>query len=155
MFSSRKKSAKSVVHRPKGLGTKLPARRQYTPKDGGYSFKGKFEEEQFPQPKDHRFSKGELADVYFDDRARTIVGIRPRKVKSPPLSKVSTIGKVTEATTETVTISFRRPSGSFSAKLRSASPMSAEGGVPLFALLDSNFVEEGVEKIPTASSGRR
>ena len=110
------------------------------------------EKEQIPQPKDHKFALGEIVVLYFDDRAKKIIAAVPWSSTASPLSKVSTYGKVVQATNDLATVSFRRPSGSFSAAMASPAPLSAEGGIPLFALMNSNFIADKGEKFNTKST---
>jgi hypothetical protein len=108
--------------------------------------------EEIPQPKDYRFAIGETVIIYFDERAKRIIGVLPWKNAKSPLSKVSTYGKITQASSDKAIVAFTRPSGSFSARLKSDTPMSVDGGFPLFALLNSNFVATDVERFDTKST---
>ena len=145
---------RSVRKKPVGGLIPLPARRKFSKSSPRHKTpKGSsVEKQQIPQPSDHKFAIGEKVTLYFDDKARTILGAHPWKNAKPSLSKVSTIGKVIHATNTTATVAFKRPTGSFSAAMRSASPMSAEGGVPLFALMNSNFVADKGERFDTKST---
>jgi hypothetical protein len=110
------------------------------------------DKEEIPQPKDYKFAQGETVIVYFDDRAKTILGVLPWKNAKSPLSKVSTYGKIIQASSDKATVAFTRPSGSFSTRVKGATPMSVDGGFPLFALLDSNYVADDVERFETKST---
>ena len=104
------------------------------------------------QPSDHKYALGEIVYLYFDDRATKVVGVRPWKYGGPPLTKVSTEGKVIQASNEKATIAYTRPSGSFSARLKGSTPMSVNGGFPLYALMNSDFIADNVESFATKSN---
>ncbi|AGE55305.1 helicase [Paramecium bursaria Chlorella virus MA1E] len=151
---SRSKSPsfkRSVVKKPLGIKP-LPARRRFGKSPVTKTPSKTTDKETIPQPKDHRFAQGETVIVYFDDRAKKIIGVYPWKSGNPPLSKVSTYGKIIQASSSQATVAFQRPSGSFSARLKGTTPMSVNGGVPLFALLNSNFVPTEVERFQTKST---
>lgn len=153
-YRSRSKSPsfkRSVVKKPRGLKP-LPARRRFSESPDTKTPSKTTDKETIPQPKDHRFALGETVIVYFDDRAKKIIGVYPWKSGNPPLSKVSTYGKIIQASSSQATVAFQRPSGSFSARLKGTTPMSVNGGVPLFALLNANFVPTEVERFQTKST---
>jgi hypothetical protein len=152
MSSSPRSVPRSVLKKPKGGLFPLPARRKFSKTPKTRTPTQHTDREQIPQPSDHKFAIGEKVIVYFNDRATKVIGVHPWSSTKPSLSKVSTQGKVIQATSSTATVTFRRPSGSFSAKLASPAPMSAEGGIPLFALMNSNFIAEKGERFDTTSS---
>jgi len=142
----------SVTRPVKGGLFPLKPRRRFAKSPAYQSPAKTTDREEIPQPKDYRFAIGETVIIYFDDRAKRIIGVLPWKNSKSPLSKVSTYGKITQASTDKATVAFTRPSGSFSARLKSDTPMSVDGGFPLFALLNSNFVATDVERFDTKST---
>ena len=142
----------SVTKPAKGGLFPLKPRRRFAKSPAHQSPSKTTDREEIAQPKDYRFAIGETVVVYFDERARRIIGVLPWKNAKSPLSKVSTYGKITQASSDKATIAFTRPSGSFSTRLKSDTPMSVDGGFPLFALLNSNFVATDVERFDTKST---
>lgn len=142
----------SVTRPVKGGLLPMKPRRRFAKSPAHQSPEKTIDREEIPQPKDYRFAIGETVVVYFDERAKRIIGILPWKNAKSPLSKVSTYGKITQASSDKATVAFTRPSGSFGARLKSDTPMSVDGGFPLFALLNSNFVDTDVERFDTKST---
>ena len=151
-MSSSSSRRLSVTKPVKGGLFPLKPRRRFA-KSPAYKSPAKTtDREEIPQPKDYRFAIGETVIVYFDERAKRIIGVLPWKNAKSPLSKVSTYGKIINASSDKATVAFTRPSGSFGARLKSDTPMSVDGGFPLFALLNSNFVATDVERFDTKST---
>ena len=151
-MSSPKSKRMSVTRPVKGGLFPLKPRRRFAKSPAYQSPAKTTDREEIPQPKDYRFAIGETVIIYFDERAKRIIGVLPWKNAKSPLSKVSTYGKITQASSDKATVAFTRPSGSFSARLKSDTPMSVDGGFPLFALLNSNFVATDVERFDTKST---
>ena len=151
-MSSKSSRRMSVTKPVKGGLFPLKPRRRFAKSPAHQSPAKTTDREEIPQPKDYRFAIGETVVVYFDERAKRIIGVLPWKNAKSPLSKVSTYGKITQASSDKATVAFTRPSGSFSARLKSDTPMSVDGGFPLFALLNSNFVATDVERFDTKST---
>lgn len=149
---SSPRSSRSVTRKVKGGLLPLKPRRRFAKSPAHQSPAKTTDREEIPQPKDYRFAIGETVIVYFDERAKKIIGVLPWKNAKTPLSKVSTYGKIIQASSDKATVAFTRPSGSFSARLKSDTPMSVDGGFPLFALLNSNFVATDVERFDTKST---
>ena len=150
---SSRRSKSPIYSKKKGGLLPLPPRRKFRKSPSTMTPTGsKIEKEEIRQQADHKYAQGEVVRVYFDDRAKQVLGIRPFKYQGPSLSKVSTEGKIVRADNDKATVAFTRPSGSFSARLKASTPMSVEGGVPLFALLNSNFIATDVETYNTNST---
>lgn len=149
---SGRRSPRSVSRPVRGGPIPLKPRRRFAKSPAQQSPAKTTDREEIPQPKDYKFAIGETVVVYFDERAKRIIGVLPWKNAKAPLSKVSTYGKIIRASNDVATVAFTRPSGDFSARLKSSSPMSVDGGFPLFALLNSNFVADEVERFDTKST---
>ncbi|AGE56929.1 helicase [Acanthocystis turfacea Chlorella virus NE-JV-3] len=149
---SSKRSKSPIYSKKKGGLLSLPPRRKFRKSPAQQTPRGsEIEKQDVPQQSDHRYAQGEIVRVFFDDRAKQLIGVRPWKYAGAPLSKVSTEGKIVSASSDKATVAFKRPSGSFSARLKGATPMSVNGGIPLFALLNSDFIADDVEQHATKS----
>jgi len=153
MLSRRSpRSPRSVTRKVRGGILPLRPRRRYAKSPATKTPLKMNDKENIRQPRDYHFSLGETVIIYFDERARRIIGVLPWKNAKSPLGKVSTYGKIVQASREKATVAFARPSGDFGARLKSNTPMSVDGGVPLFALINSNFVSNEVDRFNTRST---
>ena len=153
MLSRRSpRSPRSVTRKVRGGILPLKPRRRFAKSPATKTPMKMNEKENIQQPRDYKFALGETVIVYFDERARRIIGVLPWKNAKSPLGKVSTYGKIVQASDEKATVAFTRPSGDFGARLKSNTPMSANGGFPLFAMMNSNFVPDEVERFNTKNT---
>ena len=149
---SSSKKASPIYSKKKGGLLPLPPRRKFRKSPPAMTPSKATDRTEIAQPPDHKYALGEIVHVYLNDRATKIVGVRPWSYTGKPLTKVSTEGKIIQASTEKATVAYTKPSGSFSARLKGATPMSVNGGVPLFALMNSNFIADNVQTYATKSN---
>ena len=150
-MSSSSKRASPIYKKKKGGLLPLPPRRKFRKSPPAMTPSRAMDKTEIAQPPDHKYALGEIVHIYFDDRATKIVGVRPWKYTGP-LTKVSTEGKIIQASTEKATVAYTKPSGSFSARLKGATPMSVNGYQPLFALMNSDFIADDVQTYATKSN---